>query len=121
MPMTPAQVFAVIAPQYGTDPRAVWAMELAVEQIPLDHCFYGSAVANLAAHMMAVGDRAGVGGAVTGRSEGALSISFSSEVASGLLGGTAYGQELMRLNRLCYGITARTGWIDDLGTAVVWP
>lgn len=108
---TLAEITAVYAPAFVDDSRMPIAIEIAGKQVATNHCFHDEVVVLLAAHMLEMGDRAGSGGAVTSRSEGGLSISFAA--GSGLLGTTSYGQEVERLNHLCYGLTARTGWLAE--------
>lgn len=103
---------SVLAPEYANDPRMPAAMLLASEEVSSSHCYRERVVVLLAAHMLSMGDRAGVGGAVASKREGDLSVAFSQPIIGdrGLLADTGYGQEVQRLNRLCYGMTAMTGW-----------
>jgi hypothetical protein len=106
----------VLAPQYSNDPRMDAAMQMAAKLVNPTHCYYDEVVVLLAAHMLSLGDRAGVGGAVASKSEGELSISYHAPPSAsegGLLGGTPYGQQVLNLNQLCYGMTARTAWMGD--------
>ena len=105
-------IIAVLAPQFVDDPRMQYAIELANDEVNPSHCYHDKVVVLLAAHMLEMGDRAGVGGAVTSKTEGGLSVSFNVGQSTGALGDTGYGREVDRLNRLCYGLTARTGWLN---------
>lgn len=127
---TPLEALAIIAPQFAAIPQAAGAIALASEQVRQDHCFYTSVVANLAAHMLTVASQLGTAGAVTSKREGDLAITFAAPAtgtgANGLAG-TAYGQEVDRLNRLCYGLSARFAFEAILDTepllpgALQWP
>ena len=110
---TPAEYIALLGPEYVDDPRLALALELAASELALDHCFFDKAVALLALHSLAVSDRGASVGAVVSESEGGLSRSFSVGASTGPLSGTSYGVELDRLNRLCYGMTARTAWGEN--------
>ena len=115
-------IIAVLAPQYAEDPRMQYAIQLAITEVNLNHCYYDRVVVLLAAHMLEISGRAGAGGPVTSRSEGGLSISFGTgQNSSGSLGDTGYGREVDRLNRLCYGMSARTGWLNGDATAIGGP
>lgn len=105
-------IIAVLAPQFVDDPRMSYAIQLAGDEVNPSHCYHDKAVVLLAAHMLEMGDRAGAGGAVTSKTEGGLSVSFSAGNVTGSLGDTGYGREVERLNRLCYGMSARTGWLN---------
>ena len=106
---TEAEYIAALAPQFVDDPRMPAVISIAGKQVSPDHCYREEVVVLLAAHMLELGDRAGAGGAVSSKSEGGLSVSFSVGDATGLLGDTSYGRQVERLNRLCYGLSARTG------------
>lgn len=110
----------VLAPPFVDDPRMELAMTLAGQEVSLTHCFREQVVVLLAAHKLEMGDRAGVGGSVASEREGALERTYHAANASdGLLAGTSYGLEVARLNRLCYGITAGTGWLrEDLSSVI---
>lgn len=119
-------IIAVLAPQYVDDPRMQYAIALANGEVNQSHCYHDRVVVLLAAHMLEMGDRAGAGGAVSSKSEGGLSVSFGAGDYKGLLGDTGYGREVDRLNRLCYGLTARTAWnVSGCAPGVdrggVWP
>lgn len=103
---------SVLAPEYANDPRMPAAMQLAGEEVGPSHCYRERVVVLLAAHMLAMGDRAGVGGAVASKREGDVAVAFSQPIIGdrGLLADTGYGQEVQRLHRLCYGMSAMTGW-----------
>tara|TARA_R100000655_G_scaffold16426_4_gene35704 strand:- start:10312 stop:10653 length:342 start_codon:yes stop_codon:yes gene_type:complete len=101
----------VIAPELVDNPQLTGAIVMAEDQVAADHCRREQAVAYLAAHILTTAGRGGTGGAVASETEGSLSRSFASpEAAAGTLGSTGYGQELQRLNRICYGFSARTAW-----------
>ena len=115
--MSAIDLIPILAPAYVNDARLPAAIEMAQTQVAAGHCYYDQVVALLAAHTLSVADRgaefAGVSGNVQSMSEGGLSISFgNSSDISGSLGSTTYGNEIDRLNRLCYGFTARTAWIE---------
>ena len=106
--MTPLEAMEVIAPDLAASPQAAAAIALASTQVNATHCYYDAVVANLAAHMLAMAVRQGSTGAVTSKREGDLAISFAApSVALSDLQATSYGQEVDRLNRLCYGLSAR--------------
>lgn len=110
---------AILAPAFVDDPRMPGAMEIASKQVSLTHCYREEVVVLLAAHMLEMGDRAGVGGAVSSKSEGGLSVSFNAGESSGLLGDTAYGRQVEYYNRLCFGLSARTGWLREDSSSVI--
>lgn len=108
----------ILAPEFVDDDRMEGALLIAAKQVDLDHCYHDEVVVLLAAHLLAGADRGGTGGAIKSESEGGLSRTFADAGASGDgLGLTSYGQEVSRLNRLCYGLTARTAWGDRYGTS----
>lgn len=107
----------ILAPAFVDDPRMPAAIALADTQVAPDHCYHDQVVVLTAAHFLTVADRGaeygGVGGNVVSMSEGGLSLSFGNNGAlAGSLGSTSYGTEIDRLNRLCYGMSARTAWIS---------
>lgn len=104
--MDPLAIVAIYGPQYADDPRLTTAITLADQQVALDHCTRPQAVALLALHMLETGGRGGDGGAVASRTEGGLSVTFKGGDGTGLLA-TSFGAELDRLNRECYGFSAR--------------
>lgn len=104
--MDPLAIVAIYGPQYADDSRLATAIALADQQIALDHCTRPQAVALLALHMLEAGGRGGDSGAVASRTEGDLSVSFRGSDGTGLLV-TSFGAELDRLNRECYGFSAR--------------
>ena len=110
--MAAVDLIPVIAPELVGNANLAGAITLADGQIAADHCYRDAAVANLAAHILTLAKRGGSAGAVTSKAEGSLSIGYGAQAVMGALGTTAYGQELTRLNRLCYGLSARTGWIN---------
>lgn len=113
---TPAEIVAIYGPQYSDDPRLPAALSVAGGQLAPDHCYHSEAVALLALHMLAIADRGGSGGAVASETEGGLSRSFRDAGGpTGSLGATSFGTELARLNKLCYGLTARTAWGELYG------
>lgn len=109
--MDPLAIVALYAPQYVDDPRLETALTLADGQIAEDHCQRELAVVLLALHTMEIADRAGSSGSVASKSEGGLSIAFTGGGNSGLLV-TSFGTELDRINRMCYGFSARTAYTD---------
>lgn len=110
--MDQSAIVALYAPQYVDDPRLATALALADMQIAADHCQRDLAVVLLALHTMEIADRAGSGGSVASKTEGGLSISFTNGTDNSGLLATSFGSELDRINRLCYGFTARTAWTD---------
>ena len=111
--MTPeelADLLAVLAPEYVTDPRLAAVLTMVLLTVRLDHCYYRQVVALLVAHTLTLADRGGVAGQVSSEKEGDLERSYAYARETGL-GSTSYGSEVMRLNRLCFGFSARTGWI----------
>ena len=114
--MAAIDLIPLLAPAYVDDPRLQAAIDLVTPQVNPNHCYLDQVIALLAAHTLSLADRgaefAGVSGAIQSMSEGGLSISFgSSSSAAGSLDGTTYGSEVNRLNRLCYGMVARTAWV----------
>lgn len=110
--MAAIDIIPIIAPELVGNANLSGAITMADGQVAADHCYRDSAIANLAAHILTLSKRGGSSGAVTSKSEGSLSIGYGSQAVIGALGTTSYGQELTRLNRLCYGVSARTGWIN---------
>lgn len=109
----PADLIPIIAPELVGNCNLYGAIDMAEEQVAAGHCKRTQAVAYLAAHILTVAGRGGTGGAVTSETEGSLSRGYG--VAGGVVGmtrldSTSYGNEVQRLNRLCYGLSARTGW-----------
>lgn len=107
---TPAEIIPIVAPELVGNAQLAGAIGLAEEQVSVRHCRRSLAVAYLAAHTLTLAQRGGRGGAVASETEGSLSRSFSSTSSEGL-SQTAYGKELERLNRQCFGLAARTGWL----------
>lgn len=110
--MAAVDLIPIIAPELIGNSNLSGAITLAESQVAADHCYRDAAIANLAAHILTLARRGGSAGAVSGKTEGSLSISYGAQAVMGAIGTTAYGQELTRLNRLCYGMAARTGWIN---------
>lgn len=111
--MTAVDLIPIIAPELEGSPQLSGAVTMAEGQIAADHCQREQAVAYMAAHILTIAERNGTGGAVTSETEGSLSRGFG--VAGGVVGmtrldSTSYGSEVQRLNRICYGLSARTGW-----------
>jgi hypothetical protein len=104
-----AALIPVIAPELVGNPNISAAITLATSQVATGHCYRDAVIAHMAAHILTLAGRGGAGGAVTSEAEGSLSRAFATNKADGLAA-TAYGQEVERLNRLCYGISARTAW-----------
>ena len=110
------QLLAILAPSFAGDPRLPGALALAITRVAPGHCFRSQVIALLVAHMLQTADIAalgGGGGAITSMKEGGLSITYSDSKDIGGTGftSTRYGQEIQRLNHLCYGMTATTGWV----------
>ena len=109
--MAAVDLIPVIAPELTDNPQLAGALVIAESRVAADHCQREQAVAYMAAHVLTIAGRGGAGGAVASETEGSLSRSFSTGSGdTGGLGSTAYGQEVQRLNRICYGMSARTGW-----------
>ena len=109
---TPAELIAIIAPELVGNANLAAAIAYAETVIPADHCRRDAAVANMAAHMLTLGIRGGgISGAVSSVKEGDLAVSYGASSSTDALSQTSYGMELSRLNRICYGFTARTGWM----------
>lgn len=113
--MAYADLIPVLAPDLVGNPGWPIAIELAEEELAPDHCYHDRVVVLLAAHILTLANRGGSGGGgpVKSMSEGGLSISFGDSGSKSALGATPYGSEVLRLNYLCYGMTARTAWIRD--------
>lgn len=111
--MAAADLIPIIAPELVGNANLAGAITMAEEQLAVDHCRREQAVAYMAAHILTIATRGGTGGAVTSETEGSLSRGFGT--AGGVVGmtrldSTSYGQEVARMNRICYGLSARTGW-----------
>ena len=117
----------LLAPAFKDDPRWQDALLLADDEVSPAHCFRDRVIVLLAAHMLEIADKgvsagSGMGSGsstqqVQSKREGDLATTFfeakqQADVAdsSGALGQTAYGAEVLRLNRLCFGMAARTAW-----------
>lgn len=107
--MAAADLIPVIAPELVGNAQLAAAIEMAGAQVSSSHCYRDVVIANMAAHILTVGGRGGSGGAITSETEGGLSRSYGAAKTDGLAA-TSYGQEVERLNRLCYGLSARTAW-----------
>jgi hypothetical protein len=107
--MPPVDLIPVIAPELVGNAMLAGALTLATGQVSPGHCYRDQVIAYLAAHTLTLAARRGSGGAITSEAEGALSRSYGATRTDGLAA-TAYGQEVARLNQLCYGLSARTGW-----------
>lgn len=104
----PADLIPIIAPELVGNCNLYGAIEMAEDQIAAGHCKRTQAVAYLAAHILTIAGRGGTGGAVTSETEGSLSRGYAVTGAGTRLDSTSYGIEFQRLNRLCYGFSART-------------
>ena len=103
--MTPIEVLEIIAPDLSTLPNKDGALLIAESQAP--QCKNRDlAVAYLAAHILATSKINGAG-AVSGMSEGALSLSFATSGNNNSLSSTSFGNEYLRLTSACI-FTART-------------
>lgn len=111
--MAAVDLIPIVAPELVANANLAGAITIAEGQIAAGHCQRELAVAYLAAHILTMSKRAGSAGTVTSKTEGSLSIGYGAQSVMGALGATSYGQELSRINRLCYGMAARTGWIKD--------
>ena len=116
--MSAIDLIPILAPEFVGNPNLLGAIGIAETLIALDHCYRDQVVALMAAHYLTI---AGLGGAASGQvvsqKEGQLSVTYatggSGNSGSGRgLDKTSYGQEVDRLNRLCFGFTARTAWIE---------
>jgi hypothetical protein len=102
---------AALAQPYVNDPRMAAALLLAADEVHPEHCYRD--------RVLAMGDRAGVGGAVASQREGGLEVTYFQAASSGGLADTAYGLEVKRLNFLCFGLTARTAWQEAVPSSVI--
>lgn len=103
--MTPSELLEIIAPDLSTLPNKDGALLIAESQAP--QCKNRDlAVAYLAAHILSTSKTNGAG-AVSGMSEGALSLSFATSGNDNSLSSTSYGNEYLRLTSACI-FTART-------------
>lgn len=113
--MTPIEILLVRAPCYKASAQVLALISLA--ESATSSCGWGtnrtSAVALLALHYLAIGERGagGAAGAITSESEGDLSRSYASP-QSNLndydFGSTIWGMELLRLRRSCFfGVITR--------------
>lgn len=103
-------LLSVVAPQYVSDPRVENALSMVLAQVSPTHCYFEQVVALMVAHTLTMADRGGVAGQVSSEKEGDLERTYAYARESGI-SASSYGVEVKRLNRLCYGMTARTGWI----------
>lgn len=103
--MTPSELLEIIAPDLSTLPNKDGALLIAESQAP--ECKNRDlAIAYLTAHILASSKTNGAG-AVSGMSEGALSLSFATSGKDNSLSSTSYGNEYLRLTSACI-FTART-------------
>lgn len=103
--MTPSELLEIIAPDLSTLPNKNGALLIAESQAP--QCKNRDlAVAYLAAHILATSKTNGAG-AISGMSEGALSLSFATSGNNNPLSSTSFGNEYLRLTSACI-FTART-------------
>lgn len=103
--MTIDVLLSIIAPDLATLSNKVGAIFIAESQTP--QCKNRDlAVAYLAAHILATSKTNGAG-AVSGMSEGSLSLSFATSGNDNSLSSTSYGNEYLRLTSACI-FTART-------------
>ena len=103
--MTPNELLEIIAPDLSTLPNKDGALLIADSQAP--QCKNRDlAIAYLAAHILASSKTNGAG-AVSGMSEGALSLSFATSGNNNSLSSTSFGNEYLRLTSACI-FTART-------------
>ena len=104
--MTPSELLEIIAPDLSTLPNKNGALLIAESQAPKNCKNRDLAIAYLAAHILATSKTNGAG-AVSGMSEGALSLSFATSGNNNSLSSTSYGNEYLRLTSACI-FTART-------------
>lgn len=103
--MTPSELLEIIAPDLSTLSNKDGALLIAESQAP--QCKNRDlAIAYLAAHILATSKTNGAG-AVSGMSEGALSLSFATSGNNNSLSSTSFGNEYLRLTSACI-FTART-------------
>lgn len=103
--MTTDVLLSIIAPDLATLLNKDGAIFIAESQTP--QCKNRDlAVAYLAAHILATSKTNGAG-AVSGMSEGSLSLSFATSGNDNSLSSTSYGNEYLRLTSACI-FTART-------------
>lgn len=103
--MTTSELLEIIAPDLSTLPNKDGAILIAESQAP--QCKNRDlAIAYLAAHILATSKTNGAG-AVSGMSEGALSLSFATSGNNNSLSSTSFGNEYLRLTSACI-FTART-------------
>lgn len=105
------QLLALLAPSFVGDARFPGAITLATAQVAQDHCFRSQVIVLLAAHILASADQGVGGGAITSMKEGGLSITYADAGSGEGLASTGYGKQIQRLNHLCYGMTATTGFM----------
>ena len=110
--MAAIDLIPIIASELVGHANLAGAITMAEGQIAADHCFLDEVVAYTAAHILTVAGRSGSGGAIASETEGSLSRSFAAGGDGAGLGSTSYGLEVKRLNRLCYGFSARTGYSE---------
>ena len=104
--MTIDELLSTIAPDLATLPNKDGAIFIADSQAPAYCKNRDLAVAYLAAHILATSKTNGAG-AVSGMSEGSLSLSFATSGNDNSLSSTSYGNEYLRLTSACI-FTART-------------
>lgn len=103
--MTLDDIVLTIAPelsQLSTDARAMFE-NFAIVQVQWGQAqgFQQMGQAYLAAHMMTMATRSGIGGQLTSKREGDLAVSFNALPYMGGYEQTSYGLEYLRLSRQC--------------------
>ena len=93
----------IIAPEFENIPneKIDAVIAIAENQVSTKFCDRNTAIAYLAAHILTVSGRRGVGGVVASEREGDLARSFTA-IGSHPLDSTAYGLEYRRLVRQCF-------------------
>jgi hypothetical protein len=91
-----------IAPELSAVNSTIRTMfeNYAITQVNFGDTLQQLATAYLAAHMMTISQRQGVGGQITSQREGDLAISFEPIVYMGGYEQTSYGVEFVRLRRM---------------------
>lgn len=112
--MSAIDLIPILAPEFVGDPRLEAVIAMLTPQVSVEHCYFDQVLALMAAHTLSLADRGGSSsGPIVSESEGGLSRTYGGgSQGSGPNGSTGYGQEVDRLNRLCYGLSARTAWVD---------
>lgn len=109
--MAAADLIPIIAPSLADNDNLSGAISMAEDMVAADHPYYDQVTAYLAAHILTLAaNSSNAMGPVSSKSENNVSISYAVSSDADYLDLTIYGKEVRRLNRLAYGLSARTAW-----------